>query len=211
MDVKRVAMVIAITALLPLFIGLFIDAVYPEPQYSAFCNDSYYGGSYPMKAIPASVNCTYVSDPKQDQCYRDGGQPEYNYTDDGCSHFSSCNMCSKYYDTARQEYNRNIFFMLLPLGLAIVILGIYLTVDYIGAGLMFAGLIVMFYATIRYFSDMSKILRAVIVLIEFLLIMWIGYKKIREEVNKNNNKNKDSRNSAERAGRKIVGKSLKRR
>ena len=181
MDVKRIAMIIAITALLPLFIGLFVDAIYNEPKYETYCNNTY--NDYGMKAVPTTaVNCTYISSPQERQCYADGGMVESNYTANGCSVFGSCNMCSKYFDTARQEYNRNIFFVLLPLGLIIVILGIYLVVDYIGAGLMFAGLIVMFYATIRYFSDMSKILRAVIILVELLLIMWIGYKKIREEV-----------------------------
>ena len=142
MDVKRIAMVIAITALLPLFIGLFVDAVYTEPKYDTYCNSTQYAYSSPGKAIPTATNCTYVQDPRQDQCYRDGGMVESNYTDDGCSTFGWCNMCNKYWDNARQEYNRNIFFILLPLGLLIVILGIYLTVDYIGAGLMFAGLIV---------------------------------------------------------------------
>jgi hypothetical protein len=192
MDVKRVAMVIAITALLPLFIGLFVDAVYSEPEYKNYCNDSNYYGDYAAKAMPVNpaANCTYVQDPRDRQCYADGGYVVSNYTAEGCAVFGSCNMCSKYYDDARQEYNRNIFFILLPIGLAIVILGIYLVVDYIGAGLMFAGLIVMFYATIRYFSDMSKMLRAVIILIEFLLILWIGYKKIREETGKKLGKEK---------------------
>ena len=66
----------------------------------------------------------------------------------------------------------------MPVGLIVVILGLYLLIDYLGAGLMFAGLIIMFYATMRYFSDMSKILRALVILVELLVIMWIGYKKI---------------------------------
>jgi len=185
MDAKRIAMVLAITVLLPLFVGLFADAAYQEPKYENYCNSSYNG--YGSKPIPAqSVNCTYNTDPKQDKCYSDGGQPEYNYTQQGCSYFTSCNMCSKDFNTAQQMYYRNLFFILLPIGLAIVIIGIYLVVDYIGAGLMFAGLIVMFYATFRYFSDMSKVLRALVILIELLVIMWIGYKKIEERKNKIN-------------------------
>ncbi|MGV8172295.1 MAG: hypothetical protein ACP5OA_06410 [Candidatus Woesearchaeota archaeon] len=180
MDAKRIAMVIAIVVLLPLFVGLFTDAVYEEPEYEDYCNDTYY--DYP-KMIPATpVNCTdaYMS-PEVRKCNNEKGMPEFRYDSNNCQQFKSCNYCSLAFDTAKQKYNRNIFFVLLPLGLIIVILGIYLTVDYLGAGLMFAGLIVMFYATFRYFSDMSKILRAIVILIELLVIMWIGYKKIEQK------------------------------
>jgi hypothetical protein len=179
MDAKKIAMVIAITVLLPLFVGLFADAAYKEPKYEDYCNNTY---DYGMKAIPATpTNCSYNTDPVEAQCYSNGGQAEFNYTVDGCQKFQSCNYCSKFFNDAQQKYNRNLFFILLPIGLVIVILGLYLIVDYLGAGLMFAGLIVMFYATFRYFSDMSKMLRAIVILIELLVIMWIGYKKIEHK------------------------------
>jgi hypothetical protein len=183
MDVKKVAMILAITVLLPLFVGLFTDAVYQQPKYENYCNNSY--ATVPAKGVIAN-NCTPLYDTRQDQCYRDGGQAEFNYTANGCQEYSYCNYCSKDYNDATQKYNRNIFFILLPIGLAVVILGLYLLVDYLGAGLMFAGLIIMFYATMRYFSDMSKILRALVILVELLVIMWIGYKKIDENKNPKN-------------------------
>ncbi|MGV8140830.1 MAG: hypothetical protein ACP5NW_00140 [Candidatus Woesearchaeota archaeon] len=180
MDIKKVAMILSITVLLPLFVGLFTDAVYQEPEYENYCNNTYY--DYP-KTIPATpVNCTDVyMTPEVQKCNNEKGMPEFKYDENNCQEFRSCNYCNLAFDEARQKYNRNIFFVLLPLGLIIVILGIYLTVDYLGAGLMFAGLIVMFYATMRYFSDMSKILRALVILVELLVIMWIGYKKIEHK------------------------------
>jgi hypothetical protein len=198
MDAKKIAMVLAITVLLPLFVGLFADAAYQEPKYENYCNDSYY--NYGPKTIPATAtNCTYVEGQAEQQCYKDGGIVRYNYSSDGCSQFASCDMCSKNFNTAQQTYNRNLFFILLPIGLAIVIVGIYLVVDYLGAGLMFAGLIVMFYATFRYFSDMSKVLRALVILVELLVIMWIGYKKIEENRNKgSDNKINKAKNTAKK-------------
>ena len=41
MDVKKVAMILAITVLLPLFVGLFTDAVYQQPKYENYCNSSF--------------------------------------------------------------------------------------------------------------------------------------------------------------------------
>jgi len=195
MDVKKIAMILAITVLLPLFVGLFTDAVYQQPKYENYCNNSY---EYPVK--PSPTNCSYIDTQAMNKCQVDGGMVDYTYDSAGCQQFKSCNFCSKDFNNAQQVYNRNIFFVLLPVGLIVVILGLYLLVDYLGAGLMFAGLIIMFYATIRYFSDMSKLLRALVILVELLVIMWIGYKKIddnrtsvkSEKINKS--KNTKSRN-----------------
>jgi len=184
MDVKKIAMILAITVLLPLFVGLFTDAVYQQPKYENYCNNTYYDYPKAIPATPTPVTCTDVyANPEVQKCNTDKGTPEFNYDSNNCQVFKSCNYCNVGYTDASQKYNRNIFFVLLPVGLIVVILGLYLLVDYLGAGLMFAGLIIMFYATMRYFSDMSKVLRALVILIELLVIMWIGYKKI--EHNKN--------------------------
>jgi uncharacterized protein (DUF983 family) len=143
-----------------------------------------YGYSIPAKPVNPAVNCTYVQDINQTKCYNDGGQPRFVQDNNGCEVYDKCDYCSRDFNDAQQSYNRNIFFILMPIGLVIVIIGIYLTVEYIGAALMFAGLITMFYATIRYFSNMSKILRALVILVELLIIMWIGYKKIGEKDSK---------------------------
>ena len=186
MDVKKIAMILAITVLLPLFVGLFTDAVYLQPKYENYCNNTYYDSPKTVPATP--VNCTDIySTPEVQKCNNEKGMPEFRYDANNCQTFKSCNYCSKYFNDATQKYNRNIFFVLLPVGLIVVILGLYLLVDYLGAGLMFAGLIIMFYATMRYFSDMSKILRALVILVELLVIMWIGYKKIDDNRSSNGN------------------------
>ena len=173
-------MVVGIAILLPLFLGLFVDALYSEPKYEDYCKDR----AYPYVSEKMGANCSYNYGPGYDQCMQDGGIARFNYDDKGCGTFKECDMCNKDYDKAINMYNRNIFFILAPLGLIMIIAGLYLTVDYLGAGLMFGGLITLFYATIRYFSNMSKMLRAFIILVELLIIMWIGYKKITKESGK---------------------------
>ncbi len=175
MDAKKLAMIIGIGILLPLFLGLFVDAVYPQPVYGSYCNTQ----TSPMYKSPASgVNCSDSYGADYSACLNDSGNPVFDYDNSNCQVYKSCDYCSKNFNNDQQVYNRNIFFILAPLGLIIVVLGIYLSVDYLGAGLMFGGLITMFYATVRYFSDMSKVIRALVILVELLIIMWIGYKKI---------------------------------
>jgi hypothetical protein len=45
MEAKKLAIVLAIAVLLPLFLGLFVDAVYTAPKYEDYCNYSMY--AYP--------------------------------------------------------------------------------------------------------------------------------------------------------------------
>jgi hypothetical protein len=180
MDAKKLAIVLGIAALLPLFLALFMEAVYPTPEYNDYCNDSYYM-SKPMPAVQ-KVNCTeFYSTPESIDCSNQGGNPQTKYDENGCMVFDTCDFCNKQYNDATKTYNDEsliIFIILAILGLIAVIIGIYLPIDYIGAGLMFGGMITMFYATIRYFGSLSKILRALVIFVELLIIMWIAYKKI---------------------------------
>jgi hypothetical protein len=190
MDAKRVALIVGIAVLLPLFIGLFMDAVYPQPEYNKYCNDTYY--AMPLKDVRPNVNCSNAYDSAEArQCANDKGNPRMKFDENNCEVFDYCDMCSVSYNKASEVYNRNLFFILAPIGLAIVIVGLYLAIEYIGAGLMFAGLITMFYATMRYFSEMSKIWRAIIIFIELVIVVWIGIKKIgKNPENKRDKKKK---------------------
>lgn len=181
MDAKKLAMIIGIGILLPLFLGFFVDAVYTEPKWEDFCEREDYGPYAKPLTPEAAQNCfDYYQDPAYTKCMNDGGMARFTYDKNNCSVFDRCDYCQKDFDQAKGLYNRNVFFILAPLGLIIVLIGIYLSVEYIGAGLMFGGLITMFYATVRYFSDMSKLLRALVLLVELLVIIYIGYKKIED-------------------------------
>ncbi len=174
MDPKKLAMILGITILLPLFVGLFVDALYSSPNYEDYCGREI---SFPPKS---AEGCDFNYGPGYEACLEDGGNPKLGLDNEGCAEFKECDYCSKEHNEAEEKYNRNLFFILAPIGLLLVILGLYFKTDYMGAGLMFAGLIVLFYATIRAFPDLSKLWRALVILIELIIIMWIGYKKIEK-------------------------------
>ena len=208
MDYKRFAMVLGVMILLPLFLGLFFDAAYPSPKYEDFCGGSRLSmpekmapesctqdlqklkcisvkrntdGSEMLDCEPAASarKCEDVySSPEVRECNDNGGNAMFSTNDSCCQVFESCDYCSKNFNDAQRVYNRNLFFILAPAGLVVIIIGIFWAVEYLGAGFMFGGIITLFYATFRYFSDMSKMLRAIVILIELLIIIWLGYKKI---------------------------------
>jgi hypothetical protein len=201
-DYKKFAMVLGIMVLLPLFLGLFFDAVYNEPKYEDFCKSSRFAATAPMKSGLPAVNCTTdpYNSPEALQCMDDKGEVRTKPDQDNCQVFDKCDYCSRDYNDARAVYNRNLFFMLAPIGLLVIIIGIYFSLDYMGAGIMLGGLITLFYATIRYFSDMSKLLRALVILVELLIILWIGYKKI-DRARATPGKEANNSPSAKRKGR----------
>lgn len=186
MKVKEVAMVIALAILGALFVGLFVDAVYEKPEYEDFCGkgsfEGKYYGPYPERA---NLNCTYqmTKDDRMniDKCNEDGGSPEFNYDDNYCqTSFKECNYCQKEYNEANKIYNRNVFFIVVPIGVIAILAGLFLSFEVVGSGLMFSGILLVAYGTIRYFSNMSKIFRVVVIFIELVLLIFISIKKLKK-------------------------------
>jgi len=170
MDIKEYATVIAIGVLFSLFFGLLVDALYEAPVYDNYCVER---GAYtkPIRDM-ASSSCTYDAAEQQriDYCYNDKGQPIFVYNEQGCQVYSECDYCGVEYNAVNQRYNRNLFFILSPLAVIAIVIGLLWTLTIIGSGVMFGGILLLLYSTARYFSDMSKPLRVIIVFVELLLI-----------------------------------------
>ena len=175
-------MVIGIALLTSFFFGLFVDAVYERPEYDDFCNNA---ERRVPKPYPYATNCTFQPIRSEqediDRCYREEGIPEFNYDEKGCeAGFKECNFCNKEFNDEQEKYNRNVFFIIAPIGLFALIVGLFLTYDVIGTGLMFSGILLIIYGTIIYFSEMSKWLRVLVVFIELVLLIIVSLKKLRK-------------------------------
>ena len=187
MKVKEVAMVIALAILGAAFVGLFVDAVYESPKYEDFCGTPTYRAEPYPKYIPPGqeVVCNYTAMQSEvetiNQCYADKGQPEFNYDGRGCqTSYKECNYCNKYFEEANNRYNRNLFFINAPIGLVGMLVGLFLAYEVVGAGLMFSGIILLAYATIRYFSNMSKVMRVIVIFIELVMLIIVSIKKLKK-------------------------------
>jgi hypothetical protein len=138
-----------------------------------------------MKPVPAGHTCNYVPTPDEratiDACYQEEGNPEFTFDEYGCqSTYKDCNYCNKYFNEENNKYNRNIFFIIAPIGVLAVIVGLFLSFEVVGTGLMFSGIFLVAYATMRYFSDMSKVLRVIVIFIELVLLILISIKKLKK-------------------------------
>ena len=175
MKTKETLMALAISILAALFVGLFLDAAYTAPEYEDFCPDN-----ERAKPIPESQKINSECDDPHftyqteiDECYESEGSPDFEYDEEGCMHYSSCNTCQNEYKDASSLYNRNLFYILLPIALFAVLFGLFYSFEVVGSGFMFSGILLLIYGTMRYFSEMSKFMRTTTIFLGLILLVFI--------------------------------------
>lgn len=175
-DLREVAVATAVAILFAVFFILLIDLVYDEPQYSDYCKDDFGPRAKPITAeVP---KCDYVSSEEEQQCYQDGGVARTKLNESGCPVFDRCDFCNKDFDAARNAHDRIVFIILGLIGVVAIFGGTLWKIEFLASGIMFGGIILMFYATVRYFGEASKLLQIIIIFVELLIVLWIGYKKL---------------------------------
>ena len=175
-DLKQIAVASAVAILFAVFVIVLIDAVYERPEYSDYCERF----DTPVKIIQSEdVGCDYEYGEEYQQCERaDGGTARFKYNESGCRVFDECDFCNKEYEEVRKVYTRNVFLIAGLIGVAAIFAGTLWKIEFLASGIMFGGIILLFYATVIHFSNADKILRVIIIFVELLLVLWIGYKKL---------------------------------
>jgi len=177
MTIKKVALTVGIAVLFTLFIVFLVDAIYKSPKYEDYCTQPYF---------PKQVknNCQPIYDEQLiQQCYKDKGELRYNYDEKGCEKEAYCDSCYKGFNEADSKYNKNIFFISAIVAIIAILVGLYLPkrVDAIASGFIFGGILVLLQGTVRVFGDLGKWSRVIVLAIELILLIWIGYKKVKDK------------------------------
>jgi len=176
MELKKVMLSIGVGVLAALFIGFLIEAIYPSPDYYDYCKREF----NPKPQVKDNLcNFTYNIS-LRDQCTETEGIIRQEYDVNGCIINESCDYCQKEFQTANDNYNRNLFYITAPIGLLLIILGLYLpaSIDAIAGGVLLGGVLTMIQITMRVFGDLGKWPRVILLGLELVLVLWIGIKKI---------------------------------
>ena len=199
---KRGAVVIALAVLTVLFIALFVDAVFEQPRYEDYCGKGEYMDS-PRAVKPYMeddrLNCTDPRPEAVDKCYQSGGYPEWTWDDNGCQEFKECNMCQKGMEEDRKYASRNAFYLGAVLSLIALVAGLMWPIEFIGTGFMFGGITGLFYSTVRYFSEMDKWVRVVVMFAEICIVLFVTYMKLVGKDNGNGKKFKPMKSDRKKA------------
>lgn len=89
--------------------------------------------------------------------------------------------CQPKFENANKIYNRNVFVILIILGVLLVI-GSYFVATYgaVSLGFALAGILSLIVGSIRYWSDMDERVRVIMLGIALVALIWYGVKKFRE-------------------------------
>jgi len=177
-SILRWALVIGIVVVLNLFFNVAINLVYPQPQYTDFCKDKQVvtavttqqacvteGGKWTEEVAPAEtrVGGEAVAPIKTTSyCDRD-------YT------------CRKDYDTTRKTYERNVFAALVILGvLSLITSFLLMSTTVVALGMSLGGVLSFIIASMRYWSEMSDLIRVVVLGLALIVLIWLGVKKFQD-------------------------------
>ena len=152
MKAKEVAMTAALAFIIVLFFGLLIDAIYKSPEYGDFCDREF----IPLPLNEESLERKEISKDLYEEC-------------------------NNKYEAAREHYSRNIFFILIPIGAILIILGIYLKQEILASGSMYGGILVLIYGSLRAFPSLSKIWRVIMIFIILCILIFITLKKLNKK------------------------------
>jgi hypothetical protein len=184
-DVRRIIVIFVIAILFTIFINVAIEAFYPQPDYETYCTPE--RSPRPMFAKePSSTSCPEVLVPQDvsDACMAEKGSVEFKYDSKGCPTEAYCNTCYIDLELANERYNLIVFIVCAIAGLGALITGLYLPQqrnpinEWVGSGFLLGGILTILVGTIRYFGDMGRYTRPIVILIELVLVIYLAYKKL---------------------------------
>lgn len=169
--VKQIILAISIAIIFAFFVGYGIETFYESPKWEDFCDRTIVDINMPDKCVEiGGVWQSYETpEPPSKGGAIEGGWCDAYYT------------CEKEFDSVMEPYERNVFIITLIVGLlAVIIGGLFLSVEAVGSGIMSGGVLTLIYGTIIYWGDMSKYLRFIVLTIVLIILIVIGYKKFKK-------------------------------
>ncbi len=171
-NIKNWFLAIGIGIIFVLFVFYGVQTFYPGPEYEDFC------GERPFFPVNKEVCEPLDVDPVfQEQCFSSGGMLDYEYDAEGCQQSVSCNTCSADFDTQRDNYNKNIFFIFVIVGIAVLIGGMFVAEVSVSSGLLLGGILTIIIGTLRSWSEIGDILRFLLLGLVLVLLIFIGMRK----------------------------------
>ena len=81
----------------------------------------------------------------------------------------------------QKTFQRNLFYVATPIGIAAIIIGSALAVQAVGAGLIFGGIFTLVDGYCCYWSELADWMRFLSLLAAFIVLITVGYSKMNEK------------------------------
>lgn len=148
---KKFGFGFGIAVLLPMLIHYGVSTFSPQPKWQDYHKHSYYS------------DYQNASDEEKKQLQEEREEKD------------------KAYRSQRKLFERRLFFVATPVGIAAIIIGSILGVQAVGAGLIFGGIFTLIDGYCWYWSELQDWMRFLSLLIAFVVMVGIGYTKINDK------------------------------
>ena len=166
------AIIVGIVIVLNLFFNYSISLFYKEPDYSMY---------FPPSQVLEPINT-------KDECLKVGGQwTQYDWSNNTPGPKSANPQLSGTCDTnftKQQEYNqaqkvyqRNVFIILVILGIISFLVGAFVANEIIAIGFSWGGVLSFFIASVRYWSVADNLIKVLILAVALGTLIWLAVKK----------------------------------
>ncbi len=195
---KKVILAFSIMVVLNIFFNMGISAFYKQPKWEDFC--SKINANYLSKNSCESVGGFWVPNTvSYDYKGVDQAAPTKPIAVAPCTitnGVTSCpidqgyhcdvsveqNKCQAAYTDKINIYNRNVFIVLIVLGIASVIGGFFFERSgAVSLGLSLGGVLSLLIGTIRYWSSMQEFFRFAVSGVALAALIWLGVKKFGDK------------------------------
>jgi len=166
MNLKNIAIGIAII-ILTSFVTIYgIDLIYTQPDYNTYCD-----------------NTRPVIYETEQACISGGGKwnptPAYETVPPAKPVTGYCDTefyCRQDYDEAMRTHYKHVFYLALPIGIVVLIVGaVFFGLESVGAGLMGGGIITLIYGAGGYWQYAQNWLKFLISLAGLIAVIYFAY------------------------------------
>ncbi len=168
------ALIIGIVVVLNLFFNYTISLFYEEPEYDNYFRQPQVVEPITNKTACLEVGGQWVESPVYQKEYATPvplGSPQIT---------SYCNpdfTKQQEFNDAQKIYHRNIFVMLVILGVISIILGVFLSNEILTLGFSWGGVLSLIIASMRYWSSADNLIRVLILAFALVALVWLAIKK----------------------------------
>ncbi len=168
------AVIVAIVIVLNLFFSYAISLVYKAPSYDAYVPTSQVIQPIGSQAECLAVGGQWIATP----------QPETVSGTKTTAVLGSCDpnyTKEQQYMAAQTAYSRNVFIILVVLGVASLLLGAFFSSMILSTAFSWGGVLSLFIASVRYWSEASGFVKLIVLAAALVVLIWVALKKIEKK------------------------------
>lgn len=175
---KKWSLIIGIVIVMNLFFNYAISLVYKAPDYNV-----YFPPTQVVSTINTEQDCLGVGGQWNSEIVPQAPIPNGTNPSSTGSKAGEAGYCDQnftkqqQFQAAQKQYDRSVFVILVIVGVISIVLGSMVMNEVLSLAFSWGGVLSLFIASLRYWSDASNILKVILLAIALGSLIWTAVKK----------------------------------